>query len=596
MLVALLAVLLSACVNEPVPQPPQPPPTPQPEPTRLVVGVDELPAGFNPHLLAHLSPVTTALATLVLPSVFRPGPDGVQQLDPTIATSARVVATDPFTVSYELNLEAAWSDNAPIAAEDFVYLWERMREEPGVADGAGYRLITEVRSRAGGKAVDVVFAHAYPAWQELFSNLLPAHLLKDAPGSWVGATTGGLPASGGPFRIITVDRARGLVELARNDLYWDAPAVLDTLVLQQLGDVDTVAGLASGDVDIALPEADEGIRTALVGLQPPPHMQSAPQPLVVQLGMRSDGGPLADPRARQGLAALIDREAIRAEVSPDALPADAFGLAPSEPGYQATAPQGAPARPDPVAAGQLLAQAGWSRDLTTGRWAVAGAPVQLVLGAAAERPGDLRVAQLVADQLDRAGIDVTVVAPPALALFSQEAVPATPPSTTPPPTTGATATPTPAAASPAAPTPVPGTPSAPADPTTSAVASAPGTVQPDLLVLPRTSGGDPGTELASDYGCPAPTSLVPTPPRSPTGFCFAALQPALDDLISPSPRADAMAEVERVLWQQLPALPLFQPVTLVVSTAAADAATGVGPGPLRTGPITGAQGWRPPAS
>jgi hypothetical protein len=48
-----------------------------------------------------------------------------------------------------------------------------------------------------------------------------------------------------------------------------------------------------------------------------------------------------------------------------------------------------------------------------------------------------------------------------------------------------------------------------------------------------------------------------------------------------------------VLWAQLPALPLFQPVNLLVSTSTADAATSVGPGPLSTGPLTGAQHWHP---
>jgi ABC-type transport system substrate-binding protein len=595
----LLTGGLAGCVNEPVAPQPTPPtqaaPTPPAEPSKVVVGVDELPGGFNPHLLANQSPVTTALGNLVLPSVYRPDGNGVLQLDKTIATSAEVVASEPFTVSYELNLEASWSDNTPIAAEDFVYLWERMRSEPGVADAAGYRLITDVRSRAGGKAVDVVFSHAYPAWQSLFSDLLPAHLLKDAPGSWIGATTDGLPASGGPFRIGTIDRARGLVELNRNDLYWDTPTVLDTLDFQRLGDVEMVGGLASGDVDIALPVADTAIRTALGGLQPVPHSQPAPQPVVVQLGMRGDGGPLADPRARQGIAALIDREAIRAAVSPDALAADAFGLAPSQPGYQATAPQGAPGRPDPVAAAQLLAQAGWARDLTTGRWAVAGAPVRLVLGAAADRPDDVATARLVAAQLDQAGIDVTLIAPTAVALFGQATVPATPPSTTPVPTGSATPTaspPTPATAA------APSTPRLAATPTTSPTPTtapgAPGTVEPDLMIVPRAVGGDLGTELASDYGCPSPSTLVPNPPRSPTGFCFAALQPALDALVSPAPRSDAVAEVEQVLWQQLPVLPLFQPVSLVLSTQAADAATGIGPGPLATGPTTGAAGWRRP--
>jgi ABC-type transport system substrate-binding protein len=586
-LVLLLAVLLTACTSGSRPQPPPAPaPAPQPEPTQLVVGVEDLPPGFNPHLLAHDSPVTTAVATLVLPSVFRPDAAGDLQLDPTIATSARVVSADPFTVSYELNLKASWSSNAPIAAEDFVYLWERMRGDPGVADAAGYRLITEVRSRAGGKAVDVVFDEPYPAWRHLFSELLPAHILKDAPGSWVGALAGGLPASGGPFRIASVDRARGEVALARNDLYWATPAVLDQLVLRRLDDAPMAAGLASGDVDVALPEDDQNIRAAIGGVRPAPHTQPAPQPTVTQLGMRGDSGPLADPRARQAIGAIVDRDAVRAAVAPGALAADAFGLAPSEPGYAATVP--ATVGPDPVLAAQLLAAAGWTRDLTTGRWAVAGAPVRLVLAAAADRPEDLRVARVVAAQLDAAGIDVALVAPTAVELIGQQTVPATPPSATP--------TPIPTPDRPGA-----GTAAAPPTATTGPVppTSAPTTpgegIEVDLMVLPRTVGGDPGTELASDYGCPLPTSLVPEPPRSPTGFCFPALQPLLDELVSASPRSATFAAVERVLWQQLPVLPLYQPVTLVVSTPAADAVTGIGPGPLRTGPVTGAELWRAPA-
>ena len=161
-------------------------------------------------------------------------------------------------MSYEVNLEASWSDNAPVAAEDFVYLWQQMRGQPGASGAAGYQLITDVRSRAGGKAVDVVFSQPYPAWQQLFSGLLPAHLLKDAPGSWIGATAGGLPTSGGPFKVSSVDRGRGEIVLARNDPYWDTPTVLDQLVLRRLGPSSLAAGLATGDVDVGLPEADDG--------------------------------------------------------------------------------------------------------------------------------------------------------------------------------------------------------------------------------------------------------------------------------------------------------------------------------------------------
>ena len=263
--------------------------------------------------------------------MFRPDADGTLQLDPTIATSAEVTATEPFTVSYELNLEASWSTNAPIAAEDFVYLWEQMRSQPGVADAAGYQLITDVRSRAGGKAVDVVFSQPYPAWQQLFSGLLPAHLLKDAPGSWTGPLTDGLPASGGPFRVTSVDRARGEVLLARNDLYWDTPTVLDELRAAQARPAGAGSpALASGDVDVALPEADAGhphrARRAAAGAQ-------------AAAGAAADRHPAGHARRRraagrrrgfaEAIAMLLDREAIRAAVAPEALPADAFGLAPS---------------------------------------------------------------------------------------------------------------------------------------------------------------------------------------------------------------------------------------------------------------------------
>jgi ABC-type transport system substrate-binding protein len=575
LLVGLLVLLVSACTNAPVTGPPPTVTrTPKAEPTSLVVGVGELPPGFNPHLVADRSPVTTALATLVLPAPFRVAADGTLQLDPTIVTSAKVTDREPFTVSYELNLEASWSDNAPIAAEDFVYLWEQMRSQPGVAGAAGYQLITDVRSRAGGKAVDVVFSQPYPAWQELFSGLLPAHLLKDAPGSWIGATAGGLPTSGGPFKVSTVDRGRGEIVLARNDAYWDIPTVLDQLVLRRLTPSGLVSGLASGDVDVAIPDSDQAVRTALTGIDPPPHLQQAPQSSVTQLAMRTDTGPLRDVRVREALAKLIDRDALRSAVAPDALPADALGLAPSQPGYTPTAP--ASVAPDPAGAAQLLVAAGWKRDIVNGRWDTPDdEAARIVIAAAAERPPDLRVAEAVAAQLKAAGVDTFVIAPAATDLFAQPTVPPTPPTLRPTATQSATPSPTPTPA-----------------PTSTTTA---GGVEADLIVAPRAVGGDLGTELASAYGCPAATALVPDPPRPPTGFCAPAMQPLFDELMSSSPRADTAATVERILWEQMPVLPLFQPVTLVVSTPASDATTSIGPGSLLGGPLTGAPRWRPVA-
>ena len=531
--------------------------------------------------------MTTALAGLVLPSVFRPDADGVLQLDRTVATSAQVTAQDPFTVTYELNLEASWTSNAPIAAEDFVYLWERMRDEPGVVDAAGYRLITDVRSRAAGKAVDVVFAQRYPAWQTLFANLLPAHLLKDAPGSWTGALANGLPASGGPFRVVSVDRARGEILLTRNDQYWDTPAVLDQLSLRRLSGIALADGLGVGDVDI--------------GPARPPTTRCAP--LWAVCSPRRGSRPCRSPSSPSSRCApTAARSPTPASGRPLRGSSTATPCAPPSPRTRSTptpsrSPPPSPAtgapNPAPVpAADALLGAAGWTRG-DDGRWQDGGEPVRLVVGASAERPLDVAVAENVAAQLDAAGIDTTVVAPTGVELFSQATVPPIPPPTTSAPTTAPT-TPTPT------PTPTPEPTAAVTATTTTATptpAPAAGVVV-DLVVRPRTVGGDPGTELASDYGCddPVTPSGPPARPSVPT-TCSSALQPLLDELLADPDGSNAgqtRAAVEKLLWSQVPALPLFQPVSLLVSTSGADAGTGVGPGPLTTGPLTGAQRWTEP--
>ncbi len=310
------------------------------------------------------------------------------------------------------------------------------------------------------------------------------------------------------------------------------------------------------------------------------------------LFFRSGGGPLADPRVRQGVAAAVDRDAIRRSVAPAALPADAFGPAPSEAGYRPSAPPGAPGRPDPVASAAAFTGAGYVRG-AGGVWQIGGRPLSLVIGAGADRPQDVEVAQVVAAQLRAAGLRVTVVAPPAADLFAQPTVNPSIPTTTPTPSVGGAG---PAPGTTPSPTP-PVTPTTTAAPTSGSAttsSTAPGgPVAVDVFVGARSAVGAPGPRLDSEYGCPAPA----VPAEAPATSCFPAVQPLLDRLTTAeSAPADpaALADADRVLWTQLPGLPLYQPLGLVVSSPQADAATRVAPGPLATGPFTGATRWNEP--
>jgi len=229
MLVSLLA--FGGCAVSPPPAPQStetsrstvPPPQRR---TQIIVGIDSIGAGFNPHLLSDLSAVNAAVSALVLPSAFRPvadpnTPTGSRwELDPTLLKSAEVTSENPFTVTYKIRPEAQWTDNAPIAADDFWYLWRQMVGQPGVVDPAGYDLITGVQSIDGGKQAVVTFARPYPAWRELFDNILPAHIVKDVPGGFPAGLARALPVTGGQFRVESIDPQRDEILLARNDRYW----------------------------------------------------------------------------------------------------------------------------------------------------------------------------------------------------------------------------------------------------------------------------------------------------------------------------------------------------------------------------------------
>ena len=563
---AVAGLVLLGCSPPPPPVDPPPPPgtttTPRvPPTTEVTIGVDELSAGFNPHTLADLSPTTAALSGLLLPSAFQQDSDGSWQLDRTLLLSAKQTSNKPFTVTYRLRSDAAWSDTAPIAAEDFVYLAEQMRTQPGVVDPAGYRLIDEVRSRDGGKTVEVVFRQPYPGWRTLFNNLLPAHLLKDAPGGWADALDDGIPVSGGPYAIRSRDPARGQLVLERNDRYWAKPAVLDRVVLREGDDAALVETLRSGDQQIAMlttPDAI-GVSTFAALGDDVARLVTVPRPVVASVLLRPASEQLADDVVRQAVAAALDRDALIATGTASGpstrLRADAHVLAPSQSGYRPTIPEsGHAVASGPAVLARLLTDAGYRRERSG--WFRDGEMLRLVLAAPDQRYPYVTLAQRVADQLADAGIPTELVTPEGDVLF------------------GTLLEDRPQRASP------------------QQAAGQAGT-EVDIAVVPQAVGGDPATVLASRYGCPPVVPPEqPQPPPNPASFCDLSLQPFIEGALSGSiPLADALAVVEPALWRQVPVVPMFQEAALLVTTAEV---SGVAPGGLLAGPFADLSRWRRP--
>ncbi|GAB7143568.1 lipoarabinomannan biosynthesis protein LpqW [Mycobacterium riyadhense] len=588
-LVSLVGVVVSACTVSPPPAPqstdtPHTTPPPPPHPTQIIMGIDSIGAGFNPHLLSDLSPVNAAISALVLPSAFRPVPDpnlptgSRWEMDPTLLVSADVTSENPFTVTYKIRPEAQWTDNAPIAADDFWYLWRQMVSQPGVVDPAGYDLITSVQSLEGGKQAVVTFSQPYPAWRELFSNILPAHIVKDAPGGFAAGLARALPVTGGQFRVETIDPQRDEILIARNDRYWGPPAKPGLIQFRRAGAPAALAdSVRNGDTQVA---QVHGGSAAFAQLSAIPDVRTARivTPRVMQLTLRANEPKLADAQVRKAILGLLDVDLLAAvgAGSDNTVTLDQAQIrSPSDPGYVPTAP---PAIGTPAALG-LLAAAGYQiesnasaspappePDSTTtplstgptevirGRISKDGKQLSLVIGVAANDPTSVAVANTAADQLRNVGIAASVLALDPVTLYRD----------------------------------------------------ALNDHRVDALVGWHQAGGNLATSLASRYGCPAlqattvpttgtptttpagsalPSTSTPTPAPTPTqpsrppepgalvqapsnltGICDRSIQSNIDAALNGSKNInDVITAVEPRLWNMSTVLPILQDTTIVAA-------------------------------
>jgi ABC-type transport system substrate-binding protein len=588
-LVSLLGLGLAACTVNPPPAPQSTDTTHSSTPppqrvTEIIMGIDSIGAGFNPHLISDLSPVNAAISALVLPSAFRPVPDANSptgsrwEMDPTLLVSAEVTNQNPFTVTYKIRPEAQWTDNAPIGADDFWYLWRQMVSQYGVVDPAGYDLITGVQSTEGGKQAVVTFAQPYPAWQELFSNLLPAHIVKDVPGGFAAGLARALPVTGGQFRVENIDPQRDEILIARNDRYWGPPAKPALILFRRAGAPAALAdSVRNGDTQVA---QVHGGSTSFAQLSAIPDVRTAriQTPRVMQLTLRANQQKLSDAQVRKAILGLLDVDLLAAvgAGSDNTVTLDQAQVrSPSDPGYEPTSPP----KMTTQAALELLGASGYQIENSTsappsapnpttpvstgppevirGRISKDGQQLTLVIGVAVNDPTSVAVANTAADQLRNVGIAASVLSLDPVTLY-RDALKDN---------------------------------------------------RVDAIVGWHQAGGNLATLLASRYGCPAlqsttlstsnaptttpaaatptaapgstqppttPTSTQPSRPPEPgalvqapsnlTGICDRSIQSNIDAALNGTKNInDVITAVEPRLWNMSTVLPILQDTTIVAA-------------------------------
>jgi ABC-type transport system substrate-binding protein len=350
------------------------PPPPSTAPAGPVVAEGgEVSAGFDIDL-TNLNPNTNLdieplISTNVLPTLFTLSADF--EWIPNVSDGEPVLEQeDPQVVRYTIRDDAVWDDGSPITSAD------AQATLAYIQDPASGVEATEVYRRVGSlEVVDdtefrVTFSEPLPQYRALFSTFHPL-LKKDAIDAY--AASGGAPAeflsadipfSGGPYRVVGYDPGLS-VRLARNDAWWGTEANLDRITTRSYAGNDTILeALQSGDVDLAFLRFPNGAQVQEASDVSGFTAEVGPSAYWVSLifSVRDGTGPLTDPLVRQAVASAIDRRAIAdsqvGSITGEAAdPLQSLVYVPEQPAYDEAFARW---EEDEDQANRLLDEAGWT--------------------------------------------------------------------------------------------------------------------------------------------------------------------------------------------------------------------------------------------
>ena len=372
-----------------------------------------------------LRSTNSAITSAVWRGVWRLRPDFQFELNSELVASAEMVSTDPQTIVYKIHPQAVWSDGVPVSADDFIYNWELTR--PGATDVDGSRIqsnvgtgrpdpIASVTGSDGGKTVTVVWKAHNVEWKSgsMFNQLVPAHVARK-----VGFNSGfdrfdpAVHLSDGPFRIASYNPGKDAT-LVRNERYWGTPANLDSVVFRFTSEDAAVGAFKNGEGDMVAGHALPDVVSQLESL---PGITTRVYAGLSQeaLLFNHRNALLAVPDVRKAIALALDRRTIFERVVSKGSTTgvvNSFLWANSQPTYRDTS-GGRYDRPDVAGAKRLLEGAGFTAG-SDGVYARDGKRLSFRIRAVAEAPHD-QEAELVQAQLKQAGMELRIDnAPPGL--------------------------------------------------------------------------------------------------------------------------------------------------------------------------------------
>jgi peptide/nickel transport system substrate-binding protein len=228
----------------------------------LNYAADQEPTGFNNNTSKDNGTSVANVIRNMFPVAFNLTPDFKVEMNADLLESAEQTSEDPQTVIYKIKPNAVWSDDTPVSADDFIYLWKNLNgtiKSNDVSGTTGYDQIESVEGSDNGKTVTVVFRDPFRDWKSLWASgnfILPAHYVEKQSGGWntgLDKNPENMPSAGW-FKVENYTPGQSLT-LVRNDKYFGPKSHLDSVVFRFLPESTTQpAALQNNEVDLIYPQ------------------------------------------------------------------------------------------------------------------------------------------------------------------------------------------------------------------------------------------------------------------------------------------------------------------------------------------------------
>ncbi|MDX6322602.1 MAG: glutathione transport system substrate-binding protein [Propionibacteriaceae bacterium] len=238
--------------------------------------------------------------------------EGTPTPNPNFLTSISDNGATPLVVTMKLNPKAVWGDGSPIDVDDWIATVKACNGEDKsfqCATTQGYDSIASVKAGADKFEVIVTFKAAYPDYTQVLSTVSKAESVADANTFNKGWTQLKNEWFTGPYKLDKYDATQKIVTLIPNDKWWGDKPLLDSMVYRAIDPSATAQAYVNNELDTfdigPDPDAFAKAKTVTDGT-----IRKAAGPNFRHFTFNTKAGVLKDKVVRQAIVRGLDRQSI----------------------------------------------------------------------------------------------------------------------------------------------------------------------------------------------------------------------------------------------------------------------------------------------